>query len=109
MLWPEREMYETACKAVKADPVFPFGAALRPRQDAQFYIAKNLAWWLTAVPFIVVGDPLDAIRRCMLLLFLNGVYYLRARTEEAHLSQDPTYVQYAQWISRHGLFRWPRR
>ncbi|MEI6669937.1 MAG: isoprenylcysteine carboxylmethyltransferase family protein [Acidobacteriota bacterium] len=73
------------------------------------YISKNLAWWLTSVPFVVMGDPIDSVRRCGLLLLLNAVYYFRARTEEAHLSQDPTYLQYASWMKQHGLFRWPRR
>ena len=74
------------------------------------YISKNLAWWLTAVPFIVTDTgALDSIRRCTLLLFLNGIYYLRAKTEEAHLSRDPTYVEYARWIDKHGLFRFLKR
>ena len=38
------------------------------------------------------------------------IYFLRARTEEAHLSQDPTYVEYALWMNEHGklafLGRW---
>jgi hypothetical protein len=33
------------------------------------------------------------------------VFYARARTEERHLSADPTYVAYARWISEHGLLR----
>jgi hypothetical protein len=33
------------------------------------------------------------------------VYYIRARTEERHLSWDPTYVAYAEWIDRHGVLR----
>ena len=42
------------------------------------------------------------IRACLLLLLLNGIYYLRARTEEAHLSRDPAYVLYALWMEAHG-------
>ncbi len=37
---------------------------------------------------------------------LNAIYYLRAKTEERHLSLDPVYVQYARWIDAHGIFRW---
>jgi hypothetical protein len=43
------------------------------------------------------------LRHCALLLMLNGVYFLRARTEERHLSRDPEYVAYALWIDAHGL------
>ncbi len=73
------------------------------------YVAKNLAWWLTFVPFVVSESLLDSVRRCGLLLLINFIYYLRARTEEAHLRRDPVYVQYSDWINEHGLFRWLRR
>jgi len=46
-----------------------------------------------------------AFRHCCLLLLLNLVYYIRARTEERHLSWDPNYVAYAEWIDRHGALR----
>jgi hypothetical protein len=36
-------------------------------------------------------------------LLLNGVYALRAWTEERHLRRDPAYVRYAEWIDQHGL------
>jgi hypothetical protein len=39
----------------------------------------------------------------VLLALLNLIYYARARTEERHLSRDPTYVAYALWIDQHGL------
>ena len=70
------------------------------------YIAKNLAYWLTFVPFIISESLWDSIRRSAALLLVNGIYYARAKTEEAHLSQDPAYVQYKNWIARHGIFRW---
>lgn len=67
------------------------------------YIAKNLHWWVVFVPFI----PLDAdgLRFSILLLGINLVYFFRARTEERHLSRDPTYVAYALWMNEHGIFR----
>lgn len=75
------------------------------------YWAKNLSWWMISVPFLVTGSVLDSLKHCTLLLMLNGIYYLRAKTEERHLSLDPDYVQYASWIERHGLLRavnyWP--
>jgi hypothetical protein len=73
------------------------------------YIAKNLAYWLTFVPFIVSENAADSIRRTIALLLVNGIYYARAKTEEAHLSQDPVYVEYKNWIARHGIFRWLNR
>jgi hypothetical protein len=41
----------------------------------------------------------------VLLLGLNGIYWLRAWTEERHLGRDPEYRRYAAWIAQHGLFR----
>lgn len=73
------------------------------------YIAKNLTWWLISVPFLSQGAPDEAFRHCLLLLGLNGIYLLRAKTEEWHLSRDPDYVCYAQWIEQHGLFHFIRR
>ncbi|MBK6742626.1 MAG: DUF1295 domain-containing protein [Hydrogenophilales bacterium] len=73
------------------------------------YLAKNLSWWLISVPFVVQGSLAEALRTCLLLLALNGIYYLRARTEEMHLGRDPDYVRYAGWIQQHGLFRFMAR
>ena len=73
------------------------------------YIAKNLSWWLIAIPFLSQGTATDALRQCLLLLGLNGLYVLRAKTEEWHLSRDPDYVRYARWIEDHGMFRFLRR
>jgi protein-S-isoprenylcysteine O-methyltransferase Ste14 len=67
------------------------------------YLSKNLSWWLISVPFVLNDGWLSAARHCALLLMLNGVYFLRARTEERHLSRDPEYVAYALWINAHGL------
>jgi protein-S-isoprenylcysteine O-methyltransferase Ste14 len=66
------------------------------------YISKNISWWLISVPFIAHSDVLDSLKMCVLLLMVNGIYYLRAKTEEAHLSLDPAYVEYEQWMARHG-------
>jgi len=69
------------------------------------YLSKNLAWWLSSVPFVAQGGAGEALRRCLLLGMLNYIYYLRAKTEEAHLRQDPAYVDYEKWIEKKGLFR----
>jgi protein-S-isoprenylcysteine O-methyltransferase Ste14 len=70
------------------------------------YVAKNTYWWLLGVPFISMAGPEEALRNCLLLLLVNAIYFARARTEERHLSEDPTYVAYAQWVGEHGAFRW---
>lgn len=69
------------------------------------YVAKNLSWWLIAVPFLAEGGWWDGLLRCLMLLGVNLLYWLRARTEERHLSADPVYVQYALWVEQHGLLR----
>jgi protein-S-isoprenylcysteine O-methyltransferase Ste14 len=69
------------------------------------YVAKNLSWWLIAVPFLAQGGIGDGLLRCLMLLGMNLIYWLRARTEERHLSQDPVYVQYAMWMEDHGWLR----
>jgi len=69
------------------------------------YLSKNLSWWLISVPFVPSPSIAAAAQHCALLLLLNGVYLLRARTEERHLSRDPRYVAYALWMNEHGLLR----
>ena len=69
------------------------------------YVAKNIAWWMTAVPFLAHQGAGEAIKKSLLLLMLNGIYFLRAKTEEKHLSKDPAYVQYAKWIDENGFLK----
>jgi protein-S-isoprenylcysteine O-methyltransferase Ste14 len=69
------------------------------------YISKNLSWWLIAIPFISTVSVADAAQHCLLLLFLNFIYFLRARTEERHLSNDPTYVKYGNVMNDVGIFK----
>jgi len=69
------------------------------------YLAKNLSWWLISMPFMVGVSLGQTVRGCLLLGMLNGIYYLRAKTEERHLSLDPVYRQYAQWMQQHGALR----
>ncbi|PKF61776.1 isoprenylcysteine carboxyl methyltransferase [Psychromonas sp. psych-6C06] len=70
------------------------------------YIAKNISWWLIFMPFLVAPEFDDKLRLSFLLLLQNVIYFLRARTEEKHLSADENYVRYAQYIEQHGLFAW---
>lgn len=68
------------------------------------YIAKNLSYWMVSVPFI---EPLGwrvALMHCAALVAVNLLYFVRAKTEEKHLMNDPDYRAYAEWIARNGLF-----
>ena len=62
------------------------------------YVSKSLNWWLVSMPFMVQTSWPEAVRLCLLLLMVNGVYYLRARTEERHLSSDYEYQQYKKLV-----------
>lgn len=67
------------------------------------YLSKNLFWWLSTIPFFVTtGSLYDAIRACVLLACVNGVYYIRAKTEERHLGADPDYRAYSEWMERNA-------
>jgi hypothetical protein len=57
------------------------------------------------MPFMLSSSLSASLRSCGLLLLLNGVYYVRAKTEERHLALDPVYIEYAAWIRAHGLLR----
>ena len=69
------------------------------------YISKNLSWWLISIPFVSQQGFIPGLKNCLLLLAVNFLYYLRARTEERHLSQDPVYVQYATAMNERGIFK----
>ena len=72
------------------------------------YLAKNLSWWMISIPFMAQGSLDETWRHCLLLLGVNGIYLLRAKTEEWHLSKDPDYVRYALWVEQHGMLRFIR-
>jgi protein-S-isoprenylcysteine O-methyltransferase Ste14 len=66
------------------------------------YLSKNLFWWLSTIPVLTTGTPIDAMRATLLLAAVSGVYYWRARTEERHLGLDPDYRAYSDWMARNG-------
>ena len=68
------------------------------------YLCKVVSWWLIALPFFSVEGPLTALKYTLSLSFITFIYYMRARTEENHLSNYPEYVNYAKWINEHGVF-----
>lgn len=68
------------------------------------YLAKNLSWWLIAMPWMVGVNLATTLQQTALLAGLSGVYWLRAKTEERHLLADPDYEAYCRWLAQHGLW-----
>jgi protein-S-isoprenylcysteine O-methyltransferase Ste14 len=68
------------------------------------YLAKNLSWWMISVPFIAGAGWMTAIQSCLMLGAVNLIYYLRAKSEERHLTADPVYRDYQNYIAAQGLF-----
>lgn len=67
------------------------------------YVSKNLFWWLAVMPFCATtGSLSDMLRNSFILAIIAGIYYWRARTEEKHLSADPAYRAYAEWMERNA-------
>ncbi len=68
------------------------------------YLAKNLFWWGSAMPFLVTtGSPVEAVRNTVFLGVVSAIYFWRAKTEEAHLlAEDPEYRAYHAWMAAHG-------
>lgn len=69
------------------------------------YLSKNLFWWTSTLPFLVTnGSWTDAVRNTVLLGVVSGIYYWRARTEEAHLlAEDAKYREYHAWMAENAL------
>lgn len=68
------------------------------------YVSKNLSWWLIAVPFISNEGFGEAVKNCLLLANVNLIYYLRAKTEEAHLGKDVAYQKYMAYMKEYSLY-----
>jgi hypothetical protein len=58
---------------------------------------------MVSLPFLSEVSTSEAIRHCLHLLMINGLYFWRAKTEEAHLLQDPTYTAYALYMKNNGI------
>jgi protein-S-isoprenylcysteine O-methyltransferase Ste14 len=62
------------------------------------YAAKNLAWWFVGLPVAIYSGYqygfITALMMIIGLVFMTGIYYLRAITEEKHLGIDPQYQAY---------------
>ncbi len=69
------------------------------------YLSKNAFWWCSTLPFLVTnGSFTDMVRNTMMLGIVSGIYYWRARTEEAHLlAEDAKYREYHAWMAQNAL------
>lgn len=69
------------------------------------YVFKNISWWMISMPFMAWSKDWElALRGSILLLGVNALYYLRAKTEENHLSHYPEYVEYALAMNSKSIF-----
>lgn len=67
------------------------------------YASKNFAWWCVMFPAILYNATTStglyiAILQIIGLVLMTWVYYLRAITEERHLSVDPYYREYCKQV-----------
>ncbi len=73
------------------------------------YIFKMLNRFCCFVPFLSLDGLTGVAQNTMIFFAICVVYYLRAKTEENHLSRYPEYVEYAKWVNQNGIFRWVGR
>lgn len=66
------------------------------------YFSKNLAWWIWGMPLLIGNIQSGQYRHFFIVLFSLSVwtfiYYMRAMTEEKHLSLDDDYVKYKKEV-----------
>lgn len=65
------------------------------------YTAKNIAWWIGAIPILATEWQRGYSGFAFALLGTMGwtfIYYLRALTEERHLLRDPRYAGYCRSV-----------
>jgi protein-S-isoprenylcysteine O-methyltransferase Ste14 len=66
------------------------------------YASKNFSWWIVMFPAIIYNATHTGLEIAVLqtigLVLMTYVYYLRALTEERHLSADPTYLEYCKQV-----------
>ena len=73
------------------------------------YCAKTLAWWIGALPILANKWQESEIAFLYGVFCVGGwsvIYYLRAMTEERHLSLDPDYPAYCKQVTRRFLPAW---
>jgi protein-S-isoprenylcysteine O-methyltransferase Ste14 len=66
------------------------------------YASKNFAWWCVMFPTVVYNATYTGMHVAGLqivgLILMTWVYYMRAITEERHLSADPAYREYCKQV-----------
>lgn len=66
------------------------------------YLCKNISWWIWWLPIIILSitnlDFKTLIYAILSLSIWSYIYYLRAKTEENHLSLDKDYLKYKQKV-----------
>lgn len=67
------------------------------------YLFKNIYWWIFTVPFFGVFGW-DFVKNILVLIIINLIYFLRAKTEERHLREFKEYRDYEEKIKNNGFF-----
>ncbi len=66
------------------------------------YASKNFSWWCVMFPVVVYNAMYTGIGVAAVqivgLVFMTWLYYMRALTEERHLSVDPYYQEYCRQV-----------
>lgn len=66
------------------------------------YAAKNFSWWCVMMPYVIYEaasrDSVMVLIQLLGLAAMTGIYYVRAITEERHLSIDPEYQDYCRQV-----------
>lgn len=66
------------------------------------YASKNLSWWLVILPAIILNVQSSGYLMALVLIIglsvQTWIYYMRAITEERHLSADPIYIEYCKHV-----------
>jgi len=66
------------------------------------YASKNFSWWCVMFPVVVYNAVYTGIVvagvQIIGLVFMTWLYYMRALTEERHLSVDPYYQAYCRQV-----------
>ncbi|NUJ97406.1 DUF1295 domain-containing protein [Candidatus Gracilibacteria bacterium] len=66
------------------------------------YIAKNTAWWIGCLPVLIDSFQIGNWKLFFIVIFCMSfwtfLYFMRAITEERHLSRDSDYEQYKKEV-----------
>jgi len=69
------------------------------------YVSKIFNRFFFLMPFLSMNGLIGAVENMLMFAGVCFIYFMRARTEENHLSRYPEYVRYALWIDENGIFR----